>query len=602
MPPSAALTAARRSGTLRGMEARRELGPAPGPAPGPDADPAAAPLDLSGPAAAVLGLQRLAGNSATAGWLARQGAATAARPRRTVVERFATAGRETGPVWNVVMTVTGVPEGDTDGYADFYSSAADGIQQAAASIGGEEHSEGGAIRFSIRYRAHDLGEVTTEAFEKARASVLGPTVVMDLSDEPGLVTDVETAPAPSSTETATTESPPPAPSESAADLIDKHTHGLNLREEELAEDLRNRMPGQSDLVVGVLRTLPSTDRDDVAYALIAEAADDQIAAWGKDGGGRRVLVLVMGELSSGTTGDEERAQQERVMRLMGEADVPAEEAPPAEDLSGDKPADLIAKHTSWGNLRERELATDLLALLIAGRSAFAGRVMDALENADRDDVATHLLEVADDDAKLQAIARDPGGRAFLLRLVREMFGGVTTDDEREQMQRVMRLVTSADREVADAAGADQAPAQTVEVEVITFLYGSAALDAIGTVLAGARGHTAITIGDLAYSFELGWSGGRTRAEYLGANRHRDAVGQVLALSVDDVRTIQDKLNKSIGKGFYAVGGDICTDSSAQALEGVLTTLGPDSWDPGSFVGMLDATGKVKAHRFYPKAE
>jgi hypothetical protein len=547
--------------------------------------------------AEVLALQRAAGNSLTARWLARQ-PEVAARPRRTVVERFATAGRETGPVWDVVLTVTGVPSGDEDGYAGFYSACADGIQAAAGSLGGAAEEDRRTIRLTLRYRDGDLGSVTTEAFEKARASVLGPVVTIDFGEEEGLETVVD-APAP------VAPAPPPAPApvatETAEQLIERHSRGPNLREEELAGDLRGRMPAASDLVVQVLRALPSTDRDDVAFALLEDATDEQITAWGKDAGGRRVLHLALGELSSGVRGKDEAAQQSRVMGLLGDADVPAAEAAPAADASGEDPAAIVRRHSGWGNLRERELATDLLARLRAGQAALAGRVLDALSSSDRDDVAVHLLEVAEEDAALVAIARDTGGRAFLLRLVREMHGGSTADDERKQMQRVMQLISDADRGAADEAEAGGTPTNPVQVEVITYLYGGAVLDAVGTVAGGARGHTVVTVGELAYSFELGWSCGYTRSQYIAKNRFRDGIGQVLTLPKADVETIQDKLNASCGTGVYAIGGDICTDASARALESVLTTL-KSGWNPGAFVGTLDDTGKVGGHRFYPKSE
>jgi hypothetical protein len=384
-----------------------------------------------------------------------------------------------------------------------------------------------------------------------------------------------------------------AATESPDAVIDRHTHGLNLREEELADDLRGRVITETELVLGVFRRLASTDRDDVAVALLEGASDEQIVAFNGSEGGRRVLAVLLGELSSGVRMSDEKAQQDRVLALVSAQPVPEEAEAAAEGGTTEQPEDIVKAHRHFLNLRERELAIDLLRRLEAGQGALVGRVLDALSDVDRDDVATHLLEVAEDDARVQAIARTPSGRALLLRLVRDMSAGVTTADEQRQMQRVMKLVSAADREAGPGG-----PVAAVDIEVLTFLAGGS-LDIVGGLI-GARGHTVITVGGLTYSYELGWRCGRTRDEYLRANQWRDAIGQVLKVEEKDAKTIQERLDASCGKGFYAITGDICTDASARVLEQVLPTLGGGDWDPGAYVATIEGSGLVRATRFYPR--
>ena len=387
----------------------------------------------------------------------------------------------------------------------------------------------------------------------------------------------------------------------ATDLIERYTNfgGLNLQEERLADDLRGRMPSGSALVVAVLRQVDDQNRDDVAFALLSGASDGELATWAGEDGGRRVLSLALGELSSGATTDDERAQQDRVMRLVqphvdqssrtGSAQpAPTGPAPSA----GTGPDDLIARYRNWGgmNLREEALAADLRARLPA-QVTFVGEVVDRLNSTDRDDVAVALLSGAPDDL-LMRVAGLAAGRDLLRRLTQEMIDGATGSSETRQIQRVMRIIARSDRAAPASA--------SVDVEIITFLSGSSVLDAVGTVVSNARGHTAVTIGDLVYSFEAGWTCGRSRAEYLRANRHRSGVGQVLRLTPDDTRRIQDRLNNACGTGWYAITGDICTDATGRVLNQALGRV-RSGWNPGAFVGQLDDSGRAAAHRYYPAA-
>jgi hypothetical protein len=82
------------------------------------------------------------------------------------------------------------------------------------------------------------------------------------------------------------------------------------------------------------------------------------------------------------------------------------------------------------------------------------------------------------------------------------------------------------------------------------------------------------------------------------NSWRPGIGQVLDISLEDARKIQKKLNESANEGVYLLGGDICTDATARALEDVLGDL-KSGFDVQGFPAKLDATGKVRARREYP---
>ena len=178
-----------------------------------------------------------------------------------------------------------------------------------------------------------------------------------------------------------------------------------------------------------------------------------------------------------------------------------------------------------------------------------------------------ICEAADDDA-IKRIAVDAAGKAVLLRVVRELEDGYTTRGERAEMQRILKLVSEVASELVEGPSGP-----TVEVEVITFLHGGATLDAIGTTVfgKGTKGHTAVIVGGLAYSYEDGWQTGQTKDEYLAKNSCGPASGRC-SRSREDARKIQKKLNESANEGVYLLGGDICTDATARALEDVLGDL------------------------------
>lgn len=100
---------------------------------------------------------------------------------------------------------------------------------------------------------------------------------------------------------------------------------------------------------------------------------------------------------------------------------------------------VISAHTRWGDLKEDELARDILAGL-PGQAAFANRVFDTLSSTDRDDVAYELVRQATDD-QLRAVAADPAGKELLFRCKREMQSGWTTGSEVETIRRLVRAIS-----------------------------------------------------------------------------------------------------------------------------------------------------------------
>jgi len=356
------------------------------------------------------------------------------------------------------------------------------------------------------------------------------------------------------------------------------------------------MPNDASSVFDVLMKLPRSYRDDIAYHFIKNIPDETIAQLAGNGSGRRLLVLILAEMADGWSTGEEKEQRDRIMAHveadgpdLEQADQEAEANTRAKEGRATEATQLIEQHTSWGDLDEGALGEELLGLLPSD-TILVEQVLDTLGSTNRDDVSFEVVELADDD-KIKAIASNSSGRLTLLRMVHELYQGDMSDDERAKMQRVMKLISEVDKE----QGA------SVEVEVITYLYGGSLLDAAGVVAGnGAKGHTAIAVGDRLYSFEAGWNCGLTKQEYLVSNRReRDGIGQVLDLPEEDARKVQAHLDASCGQGVYILSGDICTDSTAQALEGVLQNLN-SGWNPQRFVGYLEAAVPVKEHRFYPK--
>jgi hypothetical protein len=253
---------------------------------------------------------------------------------------------------------------------------------------------------------------------------------------------------------------------------------------------------------------------------------------------------------------------------------------------------LISKHNFLGIpawLRVDALATELLDRLPADWELALECISQLVQGHQDSDLAVALCKNASDD-KLKAIAADPGGAKLMFRIVSTMQGLTTSKDEKAQLYRAMTAITRSRGSVP------------IGVEVITFRSGFKPLDAAGEWWfgKGAKGHTAVIVADLVYSFdERGWVMEGSKAEYMGRNTHRDAIGQVLKVPPDDALAIQDGLNKSIGHGVYFFSGLVCTDASAQSLVKVLGQIDAKS-NPQKFADMLAASGHVETTNTYAK--
>jgi hypothetical protein len=93
--------------------------------------------------------------------------------RRTVTQSYATAGLETGPVWNVTLTITNAPETSGEDLDDFTNACMDGIRNAAESLGSGSEALSRDIRVRLSYQpGFDYATVSQQAFAAARSSVL----------------------------------------------------------------------------------------------------------------------------------------------------------------------------------------------------------------------------------------------------------------------------------------------------------------------------------------------------------------------------------------------------------------------------------------------
>lgn len=303
-----------------------------------------------------------------------------------------------------------------------------------------------------------------------------------------------------------------------------------------------------------------------------------------------------------------------LQRTIGNAAVGRMLARKTADERDKASAALIDTHTDWGDLDEEAMGKALLAMLftdpVGVHDAF-----DALGSTDRDDVALALC-VAATDEELARAAADKDGREALRRVVRELLAGWSSADENAQMRRVMSIISDQVPQVDDGRGA-----KTIEIEIVTFDKGGAVMDFLGENAAGpvwsafawrsdekrnqfgegSRGHTAILVGDLAYSYEgSGWRVGQNVKEYMSeATKDRDATGQVLLLPLADARKIQKHLDAAANTGVYLFGGEICSDATGTALEEVLGRLSKDA-NPQHLKQQIAATGRVAYEKHWHK--
>jgi hypothetical protein len=135
--------------------------------------------------------------------------------------------------------------------------------------------------------------------------------------------------------------------------------------------------------------------------------------------------------------------------------------------------------------------------------------------------------------------------------------------------------------------------------VLTFAHGVGALDTLGQNVfrGGVRGHTALVVGSLVYSFdERGWAPEGTKDEYLG-RQQRDGVGQTIDVPRAEAERIQNWLIGQIGTGVYLFGGDVCVDSAALALRRAIGSFNAHH-SPQQFRWQLEASGHVTATHEY----
>jgi hypothetical protein len=285
--------------------------------------------------------------------------------------------------------------------------------------------------------------------------------------------------------------------------------------------------------------------------------------------GNRAVAGLMREPTA-----EQRAEYEKQWKRSGEARA------------------LFIKHNFLGIpawLRVDALATELLGRLPADWELANECISQLVQGHQDSDLAVALCKNASED-KLKAIAADPGGAKLMFRIVNTMQGLTTSEAEKAQLYRAMTAITRA------------RGGQPMTVEVITFRSGFRPLDAVGEWWfgKGAKGHTAVIVADLVYSFdERGWVMEGSKAEYMGRNTHRDALGQMLKVPPEDALAIQDGLNKSVGHGVYFFSGLVCTDASALALVKVLGQIDAKS-NPQKFADMLAASGHVESTTTYAK--
>ena len=119
----------------------------------------------------------------------------------------------------------------------------------------------------------------------------------------------------------------------STDLIDARTNLIgNLDEPALADDLLGwAQYGDVDLVAATLDDLSATDRDDVAVAFCEAASEADLLALAADSSGRALLDRLFDEITSGSIGDDEQKQADRIMGVKSSGISPEDFAQGAEN-------------------------------------------------------------------------------------------------------------------------------------------------------------------------------------------------------------------------------------------------------------------------------
>lgn len=118
----------------------------------------------------------------------------------------------------------------------------------------------------------------------------------------------------------------------------------------------------------------------------------------------------------------------------------AQEADRLHEQMHQETAQLIAKHSSWRGLDEAGLASELVSQL-PQEAETVQMALNQLNTEDRDDVAYELLTRTSEQS-LEAIAKDPRGKALLKWLVNELNSGTISDEEIRQVQRVITYASA----------------------------------------------------------------------------------------------------------------------------------------------------------------
>jgi hypothetical protein len=123
---------------------------------------------------------------------------------------------------------------------------------------------------------------------------------------------------------AATTAPVKPPPRTPAALIDANTTLGFLDEDRLGNQLLDyALAGDSQTVDGTLDALGSTDRDDVAAALTQAATPAQLARLAETEEGRKLLLRLYDELTSGHLGDDEAEQADRILKARLQRGDPA---------------------------------------------------------------------------------------------------------------------------------------------------------------------------------------------------------------------------------------------------------------------------------------
>lgn len=128
-----------------------------------------------------------------------------------------------------------------------------------------------------------------------------------------------------------------------------------------------------------------------------------------------------------------------VVSKTGEQPVQPEAERAGQQEPSETPEQLISRFTSWGNLDEDGLGAYLMGLVrrSPALSHYVQRVLDELDDGDRDDVSLAFVENATVEEDLDILAQSPNGRLLLARLYDELTSGNLGGDEQKAAGRVL---------------------------------------------------------------------------------------------------------------------------------------------------------------------